>query len=100
MKADSEIALERVQSESLGALMSIQSYRDIEAAYFDRLRSAVSDAVSFFRTEEAVPQALLDELVGSATVLRNEATAFPGREPACSDMADWLESQRRELTNP
>lgn len=99
MKPDSEIALERVQSEALGALLTMQSYRDIEAAYFDRLRRAVSDAVAYFRDEPVVPRALLDELSGSATTLRNEAYTFPGREPACTDMANWLEIQRQELTN-
>ena len=99
VKADSEIALEKVQSEALGALMSIQSHKVIEAAYFDRFRSAVTDAVIFFHAEEVVPPALLDELTGSAQVLRNEATAFPGRESACSDMANWLDDQIRKLSN-
>ena len=97
MKTDSEIALERVHSEAFGALMSIQSYRDLDAAYFDRMRSAVSDAVSFFRDDVMVPKELLDELSGSANILRNEGMAFPGREPACSDMADWLEAQAKSL---
>lgn len=97
MQADSEIALERVQSEALGALLSIQSYRDIAPSYFDRFRAAVADAVTFFRAEQDVPAALLNELEHSAAVLRNEATAFPGRKTACEEMASWLTEQKRLL---
>jgi hypothetical protein len=97
VKPDSEIALERVQSEALGAVLSIQSYREIDAAYFDRLRSAVSDAEAFFSAEEHVPPALVSELNNSAGILRNEATAFPGRTMACIEIAEWLEEQAREL---
>jgi hypothetical protein len=97
VKPDSDIALERVQSETLGALLSIQSYREVDAGYFERLRSAVTDAVAFFSEEERVPPALLSELTQSANILRNEATAFPGRTAACLEMADWLEAQERVL---
>lgn len=97
MQSDSEIALERVQSEAAGALLSIQSHRDIAPAYFDRLRAAVIDAVAFFRGEGDVPAALLNELKGSEQILRNEATVFPGRTLACEEMADWLTVQRRQL---
>lgn len=98
MKPDSQIALERVQSEALSALMSIQSYREIDRAYFDRLRSAVADAVTFFADEEHVPSAVTAELVQAASVLRNEATAFPGRTVACLEMADWLDAQGIKLS--
>lgn len=97
MQSDSQIALERVQSEALSALMSIQSHRDIASDYFDRLRAAVNDAVAFFRGEDSVPAALLNELEGAAQTLRNEATAFPGRTVACEEMADWLKDQQRLL---
>lgn len=97
MKSDTEIALERVRSEAFGALMSIQSYRSVGPEYFDRLRSAVADAVTFFGTEPEVPSALGSELIQSAQVLRNEATAFPGRKSACLEMAGWLEAQAEKL---
>lgn len=93
MKTDSEIALERVQSEALGALMSIHSHRDVDASYFDKLRTAVTEAVAFFSVEEHVPPALAEEMTASAQGLRNEATAFPGRMAACLEMAEWLENQ-------
>ena len=97
MQSDSQIALERVQSEALGALMSIQSHRDIASAFFDRLRAAVIDAAAFFNNENGVPATLLKELESAAQTLRNEATAFPGRTVACEEMADWLLEQRRLL---
>jgi hypothetical protein len=98
MESDSETALERVQSEALGTLMSIQSYREVDRAYFDRLRDAVSAAVAFFKADTRVPGELISELEGSARILRNEATAFPGRTAACMEMADWLEGQRQQLS--
>jgi len=97
VKQDSEIVLERVQSEALGALMSMHSYREVNAAYFDRLRNAVTDAVTYFSEEERVPPALPIELTQSANILRNEAAAFPGRTTACLEMADWLEAQAENL---
>ena len=78
--------------------MSIQSYLEVDAGYFDRFRRAVTDAVTFFSEEEHVPPALLNELKQSANILRNEATPFPGRTATCLEMADWLEVQRRTLT--
>lgn len=98
MKSDSEIAIERVQSEALGTLMSIQSYREVDRAYFDRFREAVSAAVALFKDETHVPGELISELEGSAQILRNEATAFPGRTAACVEMADWLEGQWQQLS--
>ncbi|WP_297106464.1 hypothetical protein [uncultured Devosia sp.] len=95
MQSDEEIMLSRVQSETLGALLSIQSYREIAPAYFDRLRAAVLDAVAFFGQEPTIPEALFEELAGAERTLRNEATAFPGRTVACVDMADWLAEQRK-----
>jgi hypothetical protein len=100
MKADSEIAIERVQSESLGTLMSLHCYKDIEPHYFQRLRDAVSEAVTFFQSEDHVPAVLIDELELSAQVLRNEATVFPGRTSSCVGMADWLDEQRQALHRP
>ena len=97
MTSDGEIALERVKSEAFGTLMSIQSYRTIDRAYFDRLRDAVSAAVAFFKDETEVPSELIRELEGSARVLRNEATAFPGRTAACMEMAEWLDTQSQQL---
>lgn len=97
MNSDAEIVLERVKSEALGVLMSIQSYRDIAPSYFDRLRSAVRDAVSYFKVEGKAPPALIHELDQAATVLRNEAMAFPGRTAACLEMVAWLERSRQEL---
>lgn len=97
MQSDSDIALERVRAEAMGALLSIQSYRDIAPAYFDRFRAAVNDAVVFFMGEDSGRSALLHELEASAQGLRNEATAFPGRTAACEEMADWLMEQKRLL---
>jgi len=99
MKADAVIALERVQSEALSVLMSIQSHREVSSSYFDRLRGAVQDAVQFFADEEPVPTTLLSELEGASQVLRNEATAFPGRTVACIEMADWLIAKRQALVD-
>lgn len=93
---DAEIALSQVQSEVLSVLMSIQSHREVTSAYFDRLTAAVESAAAFFRRQPPAPPALIAELEGAAQVLRNEATAFPGREPACSNMAGWL-TQQAEL---
>jgi hypothetical protein len=97
MKQDNVVAMERVRSEALSVLVSIHSYRNIDSAYFDRLREAVRDAVTFFHGEPEVPVALLKELDVTANVLRNEATAFPGRTAACSEMADWLQANRQVL---
>jgi hypothetical protein len=94
MQSDSEIAVERVQSEAASALLSIQSYRDIGPAYFDRFRASVTAALTFFEGEDRVPPALIEELEASAQILRNEATVFPGRALACEEMADWLVEQR------
>ena len=99
MRADGVIALERVQSEALSVLMSIQSHREVSPSYFDRLRGAVKDAVHFFADEDAVPTALLDELEQASQILRNEATAFPGRTVACVEMADWLFAKRQGLVD-
>jgi len=76
--------------------MSIQSYREIEAAYFDRLRAAVRDAADYFKDENAPPE-LLTELRNAANVIRNEATVFPGRTHACLEMADWLETSASQI---
>jgi hypothetical protein len=96
-KSDTEIVVERVQSEALGALMSIHSYREIGDAYFDRFRAAVSIAIEYFVVEPSVPAVLLKELAGSARVLRNEASTFPGRTAACMAMADWLDEASKKL---
>lgn len=97
MQSDSEIAVEHVQSETLSALLSIQSHRDIAPSYFDRLRRAVIDAVTFFKDEGQAPALLLKELESAANTLRNEAEAFPGRTSACEEMADWLLQQKQSL---
>lgn len=99
MRPDSEIALERVQSEALATLMSIQGHRDVDQSYFDRLRDAVSAAGAFFVNGAYVPEALLNELKVTAQILRNEATAFPGRTVACLEMSEWLDARRRQLSN-
>ncbi|MEG3089793.1 hypothetical protein [Sphingomonas sp. PB4P5] len=97
MTGDDQIAVERVQSEAFGALASIQSYRDLNEAYFDRFRQAVINASAYFQGESYAPSILIDELTLAARVLRNEATAFPGRTVACMEMAEWLDRQRRGL---
>lgn len=97
MTEDDRIALKRVQSEAFGSLGSIQSYREVSAAYFDRLRQAVIDAGAYFQGTGFAPGELHDELTGAARILRNEATVFPGRTSACNEMADWLDDQRRQL---
>ena len=97
MKSDSDIAIERVQSEALGVLMSIHSHREIERTYFDRLREAVLSAVEFFKDEASVPPELVGEVMGASQILRNEATAFPGRTTTCLEMADWLDAQHERL---
>jgi hypothetical protein len=77
--------------------MSIHSYRDIQPAYFDRLRAAVADAVDLFEADALASDVLRHELKLTAQTLRNEATAFLGRTTACSEMADWLDQQQRRL---
>jgi hypothetical protein len=94
---DREIALSAVQSAALSAILSIHSRREIDPDYFDALRAAVENAAAFFRHRPPAPPALLTELTSAAHIRRNEATAFPGREPACSNMADWLAGQAEEL---
>jgi hypothetical protein len=96
-KSDTEIVVERVQSEALGALISIHSYPDIGDAYFDRFRTAVSAAIEYFAAEPDVPVALFKELSGSAQILRNEASTFPGRSAACMAMANWLDEASKKL---
>lgn len=81
----------------MGALMSIQSYRELSLTYFDRFRAAVENAEAFFVDEEHIPGALLTELDSAAQILRNEATVFPGRTAACLEMADWLTATGERL---
>jgi hypothetical protein len=90
---------DRIKSESMNALMSIQSYRTIEPSYFDRFRAAVSDALAFYKDEDSTPVAVLHELEGAANVIRNEAMAFEGRTAACLEMANWLDAARNELAS-
>lgn len=97
MTVDDQIAVERVQSEALGALASIQSYRELSVGYFDRFRQTVIDASAYFQGEGRAPSILSDELSKAARILRNEATAFPGRTVACMEMAEWLDQQRESL---
>ena len=88
---------DRIKSESMNVVLSIQSYRTIDRSYFDKLRAVVSDAVAFYSDEQEVPLAVARELEMTARVLRNEATAFEGRTAACIEMADWLGAARAEL---
>lgn len=97
MKPDAQIALESVQSEMLGTLLSIQSHREVDPTYFIRLKDAVANAAEFFLAEPETPPALLSDLRKTAQTLRNEGTVFAGREPACSEMADWLDAQANTL---
>lgn len=97
MEFDTKVAIERVQSESVRAVFSIQDYRSIEPSYFDRLREAVQAAILFFQNERTVPTALIEELKGSAQIIRNEAIVFEGRVVACNEMAAWLDEACRKL---
>ena len=99
MKSDADIVVERVQSEALGALMSIQSHRAIDPTYFDGLRAAVIEAADFFKDETEIPPALTAELHSAARVLRNEAISFPGRTAACVEMANWLDKKAMEISD-
>ncbi|MDQ0462471.1 hypothetical protein QO010_000219 [Caulobacter ginsengisoli] len=88
---------DRIKSESINVLMSIQSYRVIEPSYFDRLRGAVSDAVAFYKDEPDAPAVVIQEIEDAAQIIRNEAHAFEGRTVACLEMADWLGAARDQL---
>jgi hypothetical protein len=91
MDFDTTAIIERVQSESVRSVFSIQDHRSIEASYFNRFREAVQAAILFFEKDPVVPTALIDELKGSAQIIRNEAVVFEGRTAACIEMAKWLD---------
>ncbi len=97
MDFDTNIAVERVQSESMRAVFSIQEHRSIEPSYFNRFRDAVQAAMLFFEQETTVPLLLIEELKSAAQIIRNEAIVFPGRTSACNEMASWLDEARTKL---
>lgn len=97
MDFDTKVAIERVQSESVRAVFSIQDHRSIETSYFDRFREAVQAAILFFENEPTVPMLLIDELKNASQVIRNEALVFAGRTVACNEMAIWLDEIRINL---
>lgn len=97
MNFDTQVAIERVQSESVRAVFSIQDHRAIEPSYFNRFREAVQAAILYFENESNVPVLLIDELKGAAQIIRNEAFVFAGRTAACNEMAEWLDQARIKL---
>ena len=97
MDFDAKTAVERVQSESVRSVFSIQDHRSIEPSYFNKFRDAVEAAVLFFEKETIVPSQLIEELKSAAQIIRNEANVFPQRTSACIEMAAWLDEARAKL---
>lgn len=96
---DKIAALERVKSETTGALLSLHSYRSVEPSYFARMRAAVAEAAGLFEEDGVVDPSFLREIETAARILRNEATSFEGRTVACLRMAEWLEATVREMSS-
>ncbi len=90
-------ALERVQSEITGALLSIHSCKSVEPDYFARMKAAISEAAKLFEKDGVAPPSFLREIEISARILRNEATAFEGRTAACLGMAEWFDATLRAV---
>ena len=98
MEFDTQIAVEKIQSEAVRAVYSLHDYKSIDHSYFDRFRDAVQSAMEFFDGEIDVPNSLLEELKMAARIIRNEAIVFEGRTKACLEMAEWLESASAKLS--
>lgn len=96
---DLNVALEQVKSETLGALLSIDSYKSLEPTYFAKMKEAIMRSAKLFEEEGVAPPAFLHELKMAAQVLRNEATVFEGRVAACLGMAEWLDATLRRMTS-
>lgn len=72
-------------------LVPIQTTREIDQAAFARLHEQALLLVHACKGTEEIPKSLLRELLGSYSILREEAPSFGSDRRVLEDMADKIE---------